>query len=130
MKKIFAFVFAFLALIVILNLFRFNTTFVIKTMLAALACFLIFGTIVYVVRNWLSEKEKANIDKSEFTEMLMIKKQLQGICLILFAIVLILFAMLDPWIPVIGELLPPALLAFGGLVTGITGLVLALKKEN
>ena len=57
------------------------------------------------------------------------KKQLQGISLIFFAVVLMLYAMIDPWIPIISEL-PSDLVAVCALVVGIVGLVWSFKKEN
>ena len=55
------------------------------------------------------------------------KKQLQGISLILFAVVLMLYAMIDPWIPIISEL-PSDLIAVCARVVGIVGLVWSFKK--
>ena len=55
------------------------------------------------------------------------KKQLQGISLILFAAVL--YAMIDPWIPIISDI-PTDLVAVCALVVGIVGLVWSFKKGN
>ena len=57
------------------------------------------------------------------------KKQLQGISLILFAAVLLLYAMIDPWIPIIADI-PTDLVAVCALIAGIVGLVRSFKKEN
>ncbi len=55
------------------------------------------------------------------------KKRLQGISLILFGIMLILFSMVNPWLPIIGGI--PAFLAFWiGLISGIAGLVLSFRN--
>ena len=54
------------------------------------------------------------------------KKQLQGISLILFAAVLMLYAMIDPWIPIISDI-PTDLVAVCALVVG---LVWSFKKGN
>lgn len=50
------------------------------------------------------------------------KKQLQGISLILFGILLMLFCVLDPWIPIVDDILNNTLFLWGGLVSGIIGL--------
>ena len=56
------------------------------------------------------------------------KTQLKGIALLLFGILLMLFSIVDPWIPIIDV---PALLAWpSGPACGAAGLVLALKKEK
>ena len=57
------------------------------------------------------------------------KKQLQGISLILFAAVLMLYALIDPWIPIISDI-PTDLVAVCALVVGIVGLVWSFKKGN
>ena len=57
------------------------------------------------------------------------KNQLQGIALILFAGVLMLYAPLSPWIPVIDSL-PPDLISLVGLAFAIAGLVRCFKKEG
>ncbi len=55
------------------------------------------------------------------------KKQLQGISLILFGILLILFSMVNPWLPIVGGI--PAFLAFWiGLASGIAGLVFSFRR--
>ena len=55
------------------------------------------------------------------------KKQLQGISLILFGIMLILFSMVNPWLPIVGGI--PAFLAFWvGLASGIVGLVFSFRN--
>lgn len=56
----------------------------------------------------------------------MMKKQLQGINFILFGIMLMMFARIDPWIPFVGSLSFIALWA--GLVSGIVGVIFSLKK--
>ena len=56
------------------------------------------------------------------------KAQLRGIALLLFGILLMLFSIVDPWIPIIDV---PSLFAWpSGLACGIAGLVLAFKKER
>ena len=57
------------------------------------------------------------------------KNQLQGIALILFAGVLMLYAPLSPWIPVIGSL-PSDLISLVGLAFAIAVLVRYFKKEG
>lgn len=55
------------------------------------------------------------------------RKQLQGISLILFGIMLILFSMVNPWLPIVGGI--PAFLAFWvGLASGIVGLVFSFRN--
>ena len=57
------------------------------------------------------------------------KKQLQGIALILFGVLLMMFSMIDPWIPIVDDLFTP--IAFwAGLVSGIIGLVLSFQKDK
>ena len=57
------------------------------------------------------------------------KKQLQGISLILFGILLMIFSMVDPWLPIIDDSLTP--IAFwAGMLCGIAGLVFSFKKED
>jgi hypothetical protein len=57
------------------------------------------------------------------------KNQLQGIALILFAGVLMLYAPLSPWIPVI-DTIPSDLISLVGLAFAIAGLVRCFKKEG
>ena len=57
------------------------------------------------------------------------KNQLQGIALILFAGVLMLYAPLSPWIPVI-DTIPSNLISLVGLAFAIAGLVRCFKKEG
>lgn len=57
------------------------------------------------------------------------KNQLQEIALILFAGVLMLYAPLSPWIPVIDSL-PSDLISLVGLAFAIAGLVRCFKKEG
>ena len=57
------------------------------------------------------------------------KNQLQGIALILFAGVLMLYAPLSPWIPVI-DTIPSDLISLVGLAFAIAGLVRCFKKED
>lgn len=59
----------------------------------------------------------------------MMKNQLQGIALILFAGVLMLYAPLSPWIPVI-DTIPSDLISLVGLAFAIAGLVRCFKKEG
>lgn len=56
------------------------------------------------------------------------KTQLKGIALLLFGNLLMLFSIVDPWIPVIDV---PSLLAWpSGLACGVVGLVFVFKKER
>ena len=57
------------------------------------------------------------------------RKQLQGTGFILFGILLVLIAMVDPWVPVLGGVSQPLLLLLG-LVMGIVGLVFLFQKDN
>lgn len=57
------------------------------------------------------------------------KKQLQGIALILFAGVLMLYAPLSPWFPIIGSL-PSDFISLVGLAFAIAGLVRCFQNEN
>lgn len=57
------------------------------------------------------------------------KKQIQGLALILFGILLVLIAMVDPWIPII-EGVAQTLLLLIGILSGITGLIFSLKSER
>lgn len=56
------------------------------------------------------------------------KKQLQGISLILFGILLALFALVNPWIPIIDDLLG-TVSGYTSIICGIIGVILALKKD-
>lgn len=56
------------------------------------------------------------------------KTQLKGIAQLLFGILLMLFSIVDPWIPIIDV---PSLPAWpSGPACGAAGLVLAFKKEK
>lgn len=57
------------------------------------------------------------------------KNQLQGIALILFAGMLMLYAPLSPWLPILGSL-PSDLISLVGLAFAIAGLVRCFKKEG
>ena len=57
------------------------------------------------------------------------KKQLQGISFILFGIILIMFSMLDPWIPIFEDALTH-LIPWIGILCGIIGLVFSFSKEE
>ncbi|MBD5084269.1 MAG: hypothetical protein HDT33_04185 [Clostridiales bacterium] len=57
------------------------------------------------------------------------RKQLQGIAFILFGMLLVLIAMLDPWVPILDGAVQPLLLLLG-LVMGIVGLALSLSKDK
>ena len=56
------------------------------------------------------------------------KKQIQGLALILFGILLVLIAMVDPWIPII-EGVAQTLLLLIGFLSGVAGLILSFLKE-
>ena len=57
------------------------------------------------------------------------RKQLQGIGFVLFGSLLVLIAMIDPWVPVLGGA-SQLLLLLLGLVMGIVGLVFLFQKDN
>lgn len=58
------------------------------------------------------------------------KHQLKGISFLLFAIVLMLYAVVgSPWLPILGSL-PSDLISFVGLAFAIAGLVRCFKKES
>lgn len=57
------------------------------------------------------------------------RKPLQGIAFILFGMLLVLIAVFEPWIPILGSALQPILLLLG-LAMGITGLVFSLSKDH
>jgi len=57
------------------------------------------------------------------------KKQLQGISLILFGIILEMFAMIDPWVPIFDSALTVVAI-WAGIICGIVGLVFSFKKEE
>ena len=54
---------------------------------------------------------------------------MQGIALILFAGMLMLYAPLSPWLPILGNL-PSDLISLVGLAFAIVGLVRCFKKED
>ena len=56
------------------------------------------------------------------------RKQLQGISLILFGILLALFSQVNPWIPIIDDLLG-TFSGYASIICGIIGVILALKKD-
>ena len=56
------------------------------------------------------------------------RKQLQGISLLLFGILLALFALVNPWIPIIDDLLG-TFSGYASIICGIIGVILALKKD-
>ncbi len=56
-------------------------------------------------------------------------RQLKGIALILFGILLMIVAVIDPWIPVIGDV-GRALLPVLAFAAGIAGLALCFVKEK
>lgn len=56
------------------------------------------------------------------------KKQLQGIALILFGILLAVFALFDPWLPIIDSSIAD-FANYASVVMGIIGLILVFKKE-
>ena len=55
------------------------------------------------------------------------RRQLQGISLLLFGILLALFALVNPWIPIIDDLLG-TVSGYASIICGIIGVILALKK--
>ena len=57
------------------------------------------------------------------------KKQLQGISLILFGIILMLFAIIDPYVPAL-ENIPTVIAPWIGLASGIVGIVFSFSKEE
>jgi len=54
---------------------------------------------------------------------------LQGIALILFTDMLMLYALLSPWLPILGSL-PSDLISLVGLAFAIAGLIRCFKKES
>ena len=64
------------------------------------------------------------------------KNQLQGIALILFVGMLMLYAPLSPWLPILGSLpsdfisLVGLAFAIAGLAFAIAGLIRCFKKES
>ncbi len=56
------------------------------------------------------------------------KQQLQGIALILFGFMLILFSVIDPWIPIIGGPTDDIFL-WSGFFFGIWGVLHAFEKD-
>ena len=56
------------------------------------------------------------------------KHPLAGISLILFGILLVLFSLADPWVPVLGTVLTPIAL-WAGLACGVAGLAAARKPS-
>ncbi len=56
------------------------------------------------------------------------KHPLAGISLILFGILLVLFSLADPWVPVLGTALTPIAL-WADLACGIAGLASALRSR-
>ena len=56
------------------------------------------------------------------------RRQLQGISLLLFGILLALFALVNPWIPIIDDLLG-TFSGYASIICGIIGVILALKKD-
>ena len=57
------------------------------------------------------------------------KKQLQGISFILFGIILILFSMINPWVPILGDAIL-YLCPWLGILSGIIGLAFSFGKED
>ena len=57
------------------------------------------------------------------------RKPLQGIAFILFGMLLVLIAVFEPWLPILGSALQPILLLLG-LAMGIAGLALSLSKDR
>ena len=56
------------------------------------------------------------------------RRQLQGISLILFGILLALFAQVNPWIPIIDDLLG-TVSGYASIICGIIGVILVLNKD-
>lgn len=57
------------------------------------------------------------------------RKQLQGIALLLFGVLAMLIACIDPSLPVLESALTPIAFVIG-LACGVTGLVFAFRKEK
>ena len=57
------------------------------------------------------------------------RKQLQGLSLILFGILLALFALVNPWIPIIDDLLG-TVSGYASIICGIIGIILALDRKS
>lgn len=58
------------------------------------------------------------------------KKQLQGIALILVGIQLGIFAVIDPWLIILGGDLGRALIPIASLICSIVGLLLCFKSTK
>ena len=56
------------------------------------------------------------------------RRQLQGISLILFGILLALFALVNPWIPIIDDLLG-TISGYASIICGIIGVIKKKKKD-
>ncbi len=57
-------------------------------------------------------------------------RQLKGIALILFGILLLIFSIIDPWIPIINSDFLDDIELWTGFILGIVGLIFALKNDS
>ena len=57
------------------------------------------------------------------------KKQLQGISFILFGVLLMMFTMINPWVPIVGSVFKSISL-WVGLISGIVGIIFSFMKED
>ncbi|MCI8880292.1 MAG: hypothetical protein HFH28_06190 [Clostridiaceae bacterium] len=58
------------------------------------------------------------------------KKQLQGIALILIGIQLAIYTIIDPWLPVLGGDFGRVLIPVLSLIASLAGLILCFKGES
>lgn len=57
------------------------------------------------------------------------KRQLQGIALILFGILLAVFALFNPWLPIVGSYIAD-FANYASVIVGVLGLFFVFKKEK
>ncbi len=58
------------------------------------------------------------------------KNQLRGIALILIGILLAIFAIIDPWLPVLGGDAGRVLIPVASVIVSIIGLILCFKNKE
>ena len=56
-------------------------------------------------------------------------RQIKGLAFILFGILLLLFGKIDPWLPIIGDLLSE-LSPLAGMAAGVAGLTLVFQTQT
>ena len=57
------------------------------------------------------------------------KRQLQGIALILFGVLLAVFALFNPWLPIVGSYIAD-FANYASVIVGVLGLFFVFKKEK